>query len=88
MIDLMKHLYLVQTISTFTHQYIIEAECAEYANDDVTMESTPNSESLTELNQEYLGETIISTREVTHEEVERFCVDAVNGHLGDGVINR
>jgi hypothetical protein len=45
--------FLVETISTFKHQYIVDAEKAEYALDSITMEEVD------EINQTWLGEHIV-----------------------------
>lgn len=46
--------FLVETISTFKHQYIVDTEKAEYALDSITLEEVD------EFNQTYLGETIVN----------------------------
>lgn len=58
--------YMVETISMFRMRYVIEAENAEHAKDEVTMN---NSEGhLHEFSQLHLDEVITSTREI--DEVE------------------
>jgi hypothetical protein len=54
--------FLVETISTFKHQYIIDSEKAEYALDDVTLEEAE------EFSQHWLGEHIISIQLVDRVE--------------------
>lgn len=46
--------FLVETISTHKHQYIVDAEKAEYALDIITMDEADD------INQAWLGETIVS----------------------------
>lgn len=57
-------LVLVETISTFKHQYVVEVPKgkAEWALDDVTMESVG------EMSQTHLGEQISGYRTITEEE--------------------
>lgn len=61
----MKKLYLVETVVSFRMQYFIEAERPEWAADEVVMEEA------IEAGQKYLGETIISVREVTQGQARR-----------------
>lgn len=60
--------YLVETISMFRMRYVIEAECAEHAKDEVTMNNDGN---LHEFSQYHLDEIITSTREIDREEYLR-----------------
>ena len=69
-------LVLVETISTFKHQYVVEVPKgkAEWALDDVTMESVG------EMSQTHLGEQISGYRTITEEEyLKEF--DRTNDHL-------
>ena len=52
-------LFVVETITTFRHYYVIDCLSAEHADDTVVMEEAD------ELDQKYLGETIVSTRSIT-----------------------
>ena len=66
----MSKLILVDTIHTFRMRYVIELEDTEpneYALDTVVCNEA------TEFSQEYLGEHIVSYRQVTEEEVIRLC---------------
>jgi len=64
---------MVECISTFRQRYVIEvpgdAKCGpiEYAEDTVTMEEYK------EFSQKHLGETIVSSRQVTKEEILKIC---------------
>lgn len=60
--------YLVETISMFRMRYVVEAECAEHAKDEVTMNNDGN---LHEFSQHHLDEIITSTREIDREEYLR-----------------
>ena len=55
--------YVVETLSMFRMRYVIESDTAEHAMDEVTMEEVE------EFGQKHLGETIISTRVVSDEEI-------------------
>jgi len=58
-------LFVVETISQFRTRYVIECQEAEHAEDTVTMEEAD------EFSQMHLGETILSTREITYEDFTR-----------------
>ena len=64
---------LVECIDTFRKRYVVEipedAKCDSitYARDSVAMEEC------VEFSQQYLGETIVSSREITEEEIIRMC---------------
>ena len=76
---------LVETISTFRLRYVVEVpvgvddfgkDKAEWALDTVTMEEAK------EFSQEHLGETIVSHRVLTHDEVIKLC-DKDNDYCKD-----
>jgi bifunctional DNA-binding transcriptional regulator/antitoxin component of YhaV-PrlF toxin-antitoxin module len=67
---------LVETISTFRHRYVVEVpvgvddfgkDKAEWALDTVTMEDA------SEFSQTHLGETIVSHRVITQDEILKLC---------------
>ena len=60
--------YLVETISMFRMRYVIEANNASDAMDEVTMNNDGN---LHEFSQQHLDEIITSTREIDREEYLR-----------------
>ena len=60
--------YLVETISVFRMRYVIEANNADDAKDEVTMNNDGN---LHEFSQQHLDEIITSTREIDREEYLR-----------------
>lgn len=60
--------YLVETISMFRMRYVIEAESAEHAKDEVTMN---NDGELREFSQMHVDEMITSAREIDREEYLR-----------------
>ena len=69
MTALKKKLYLVDTIVTFRHKYVIEANELEHAYDEVTMrDSGCDLDSFDEVTQRYLGETITDGREISKKE--------------------
>jgi hypothetical protein len=61
-----KKLFIVETITTFKHTYVIEAEELEHAFDEVTMIDSGNDADYFEsVEQESLGETIIGGRKIS-----------------------
>lgn len=74
--DKKQTIFLVETILTFRHRYLVEAECAAYADDDVTMNDGIDNQK-PEWQQKYLGETIIGTRLVTDAEIS--ALDKLDG---------
>lgn len=60
--------YLVETVSIFRMRYVVEAENAEHAKDEVTMNNDGN---LHEFSQLHLDEIISSTREIDRDEYLR-----------------
>jgi len=60
--------YLVESISMFRMRYVIEAETAEHAMDEVTMNDDGN---LREFSQKHIDENITSVREIDREEYLR-----------------
>ncbi len=69
-------LFVVETIQTFRHRYVIDCKELEHAYDTVAMQEAD------EFSQMYLGENVISGREITHDEFQRMN-EALN-HYGDG----
>ena len=70
-------LFVVETISTFRHKYVIDCLSVEHALDTVTMN---DAEPFSDM---HLGEQIIAGKEITLEEFHRMN-DALNTH-GDGI---
>jgi len=61
-----KKLFLVETISTFKHTYVIEAEELEHAFDEVTMiDSGDEKDYFESVEQVSLGETILGGRKIS-----------------------
>jgi len=58
-------LYLVETINQFRIRYVIDCQSAEHADDTITCDEAE------EFSQKHLGETILTTREITLEEFRR-----------------
>lgn len=69
-------LYVVETIQTFRHRYVVECKSLEHAYDTVAMEDA------TEFSQMYLGEQIVTGREITRKEFSTMN-RALENH-GDG----
>lgn len=59
---------MVETISMFRMRYVIEADNAEHAKDEVTMNNDGN---LREFSQYHVDEVITSAREIDREEYLR-----------------
>lgn len=72
--------YLVETISVFRMRYVIEAENAEHAKDEVTMNN--DTGELREFSQYHVDEMITSTREIDNTEYLRLF-DEDNDYLKD-----
>jgi hypothetical protein len=75
-------LFVVETVTIFRHYYVIDCESAEHAEDTVVMEEAA------ELDQKCLGETIVSTREITQAEYDVLSKESINSHMGDKMIHR
>ena len=69
--------YLVETDSLFRIRYVIEAENADHAKDEVTMNNDGN---LREFSQYHVDEMITSTREIDQTEYLRMF-DEDNDYL-------
>lgn len=67
--------FAVETIATFRHVYFIECESEEHAMDTVTMQEAENSF------QQYIGEQIVSAREVTKKEIIRLINETEQPNL-------
>lgn len=70
-------LYIIETVSTFRHRYVIDCEELDHAYDTVAMEEA------TEFSQMHLGEHIVSGREITKDDFDRMIAALDNGY-GDG----
>jgi len=70
-----KKLILVEAVSMFRMRYVVEAECAEHACDEVVCNTGDF-----EFSQKHLDEVITSTRELTQEEYLRLW-DEDNDYL-------
>jgi len=69
-------LFIVETISTFRHRYVVEAKELTHAYDEVTMrDATEDKYQFDEVTQKHLGENIIQGREITKEEFDQMLVD-------------
>lgn len=69
-------LYVVETIQTFRHRYVIDCKSLEHAYDTVSMEEAD------EFSQMSLGEQIVTGREITRQEFHNMN-NALKVH-GDG----
>jgi len=75
-------LFLVETITTFRHYYVIDCLSAEHAEDTVVMQEAA------ELDQKCLGETIVSTRGITQADYNVLLKESANSHMGDKMIHK
>lgn len=67
-----KKLFIVDTITTFKHTYVIEAEELEHAYDEITMIDSGNDDDCFEsAEQVYLGETIIDGRKISKKQFQK-----------------
>lgn len=69
-------LFVVETIQTFRHKYVIECKNLDHAYDTVVMEEAP------EFSQMYLGEQIVTGRHISKEEFHKMNKSLEN--YGDG----
>lgn len=69
-------LFVVETIQTFRHRYVIECEELDHAYDTVVCDEVD------EFSQMYLGESIISGYEITRDEFNR--MNKALEQYGDG----
>jgi hypothetical protein len=91
-----KKLFLVETITTFRHKYVIEADALEHAYDEVTMQHSGNpADDFPEVTQRFLGEQIIDGRKITKAEFDKLLVTLANDKdelsstwLGDELIRK
>lgn len=70
-------LFVVETIQTFRHKYVIDCENLEHAYDTVTMNEAE------EFSQMYLGEQVVTGREITKKEFDKMVNNMKDGP-GDG----
>jgi len=71
-----KKLYIVDTIVTFRHKYVIEANELEHAYDEVTMRDSGNIlDDFPEVTQRFLGEIISDGREISKKEFKKLLKD-------------
>ena len=74
-----KKIYLVEAVSMFRMRYVVEAECADHACDEVVMNHDGH---LKEFSQKHLDEVITSTRELTEAEYLKLF-DEDNDYLAE-----
>lgn len=71
-------LFLVETIATFRHRYVIDAECLEHAYDTVC------AEEANDFSQKYLGEQILGGRKISRKKFEKLSKSLEAN--GDGTV--
>ena len=75
-----KKLYLVETISMFRMQYVVEAYEESHALDEVTMKLGADGGDFREFSQKHIDETIFSSRELSATDfIQQF--DKENSYL-------
>ena len=62
-------IFMIDTVHTFRHKWLIEAKSLEHAYDEMVM--TEHNRKFDELTQKCLGEMIIDGREVTREDIDK-----------------
>ncbi len=70
-------LFVVETIQTFRHRYVIDCKNLEHAYDTVALEEAA------EFSQMYLGEQLVTGREISREQFSQ--MNAALEQHGDGV---
>ena len=75
-------LFVVETVTIFRHYYVIDCLSAEHAEDTVVMQEAA------ELDQKCLGETIVSSRQITQNDYNVLSKESVNSHMGDKMIHK
>lgn len=91
-----KKLFVVDTLVTFRHRYVIEAECLEHAYDEITMRDSGNpDDDFDEVSQKFLGETIVDGRKISKKKFDAMLVslandkDEMSSHwMGDSLIRK
>ena len=74
-------LFVVDTLVTFRHRYVIEAESLEHAYDEVVMKDSGNEDDyFEEVTQRCLGEQIIDGREIDKKEFKKMIKSLENDH--------
>jgi hypothetical protein len=78
-----KKLFMVETVSMFRLTYVIEAESAEHAADEVVMNTSgAYDENFQEFSQKHLDEVIVSTRPLKRKDYIK-TFDEYNDYLSN-----
>ena len=75
-----KKMFLVETVSMFKHQYVVEANDETHALDEVTYYVTGDSNHLEEFSQKHLDEVIVSSRKINMKKYYKLF-NKENGYL-------
>ena len=70
-----KKLFVVETISTFRHRYVVEAESLEHAYDEVTMRDAGGEDDFEEVTQKHIGEDIIQGHKISKKKFNKMLKD-------------
>jgi hypothetical protein len=75
-----KNIYLVETLVTFRHRYLVEETSASNAEDTIVLNEGAEHPK-EEWAQKYLGENILSTRIITEKEIDALQPESSNPWL-------
>jgi len=84
-------LFVVDTISTTRHRYVVEAKNLEHAYDEVTMRDSGYPEDgFEEFSQKFIGETIVDGRKIKMKHFNKMLKEDedCNHWLGDSLIRK
>lgn len=82
-----KKLYMVETVSIFRHRYVVNAEDAVHASDEIVMNLGNEKEGFHEFSQKHIDESIMDVREIsTDEYIKEFDKD--NDYLKNWPIDK
>ena len=74
-------LFVVDTLVTFRHRYVVEGDSLEHAYDEVVMKDSGNDDDyFEEVTQRCLGEQIIEGREIDKKEFKKMLKSLENDH--------
>lgn len=73
-----KKLFVVETISTFRHRYVIEADSLEHAYDEVTMRNSGGEDDFEEVTQKHIGEDIVQGYKISKKKFNKMLKDLEN----------
>jgi hypothetical protein len=75
-----KKMFLIETVSMFRHQYVIEAENEQGALDEVVLKTSGAQGEFKEFSQKHLDEVIVSSRKINMKKYIKLF-NKENGYL-------